>query len=123
MFIHKDIILLLAQITLEVTAMQAAVLVLDLLCIIPILLASANQLYIRPSEEDPCDEEPCYLLSHVLQNASECLTSNTLVNLTHGNYFVSEDIGARITNVHNLTLIGSNMGSTVVNCSKQFRIV
>ena len=60
---------------------------------------------------------------HVLQNASEYLTSNTLVNLTHGNYFVSEDIGARITNVHNLTLIGSNMGSTVVNCSKQFRIV
>ena len=92
MFIHTDIILLLAQITLEVTAMQAAVLVLGLLCIIPVLLASANQLYIRPSEDDPCAEEPCYLLSQVLQNASEYLPSNTLVILTHGKHFVIEDI-------------------------------
>ena len=72
--------------------MQVAVLVLDLLCIIPVLLASANQLYIRPSEDDPCAEEPCYLLSQVLQNASEYLPSNTLVILTHGKHFVIEDI-------------------------------
>jgi len=103
--------------------MQAAVLVLDLLCIIPVLLASASQLYIRPSEDDPCAGEPCYLLSDVLQNANEYLNSNTLVIFTHSNYFVSEDILAVITNVHNLTLIGSNRGSTVVNCSKQFGIL
>ena len=111
------------KITLEVTAMRAAVFVLGLLCIIPVLLASANQLYIRPSEEDPCAGEPCYLLSHVLQNAREYLTSNTLVILTHGNYFVSEDMRVVINDVHNLTLTGSNTGSTVVNCSKHFSII
>ena len=94
--------------------------VLGLLSIIPILLASADQLYIRPSEEAPCPSESCYLLSHVLRNAREFLTSNTIVILTAGNYIVNENIRADIFNVRNLTLMGSNSGDTVVNCSKQF---
>ena len=106
-------------ITLEVTAIQVAVFVLGLLNIIPILLASSDQFYIRPSEEAPCPSEPCYLLSHVL-NSMEHLTSNTVVTLTPGNYFINESVRANIDNVHNLTLMGSNTGNTVVNCSKEF---
>ena len=122
MFIHTGgklhLTLTERTVTLEVTLMQVAVFVLGLLSIIPILLASTDQLYIRPSQEAPCPSEPCYLLSQILQNVTEYLTSNTFVMLAPGKYFVSEDIEAEIRNVH-VTLMGSNTGTTVIKCSKQ----
>ena len=104
----------------EVTAMRVAGFVLGLLTIIRVLLSSGDQLYIRPSEEAPCPGESCYLLSHVLRNAREFLTSNAVAILTPGNYIVNENTMVYIFNVSNLTLMGSISEDTVVNCSKQF---
>ena len=101
--------------------MQTAVLVLGLLFLIPVLLASNHQFYIRPSEESVCLGEPCSLLPHALQNAAEYFTSNTVLIFTPGNYFISEQIHAMIFGVNNLTLVGSS--NTIVYCIAQFGLI
>ena len=101
--------------------MQTAVLVLGLLFLIPVLLASNHQFYIRPSEESVCLGEPCSLLPHALQNAAEYFTSNTVLIFTPGNYFISEQIHAVIFGVNNLTLVGSS--NTTVYCIAQFGLI
>ena len=107
----------------EVPAMTAVV-VLGLLSLIPAVpLASTDQIFVRPSEDTPCPSDACYLLPHVLQNATEYLTSNTIVTLTPGHYLVDEDILTVISDVSNLTIMGSNSGSTVIVCSEQFGLV
>lgn len=86
---------------------MTAVVVLGLLFFIPILLASADQIFVRPSEDTPCPRpsDACYLLLHVLQNATEHLTSNTIVTLTSGHYLLNENVLAVISDVSNLTLM------------------
>ena len=104
------------------TAMIAVV-VLGLLFIIPVPLASADHIFVRPSEDTPCPTDACYLLPRVLQNATEHLTSDTIVTLTPGHYLINENILAMISDVSNLTLMGSSSSSTVIVCSEQFRLV
>ena len=108
----------------ELAAMTAVV-VLGLLSLIPAVpLASTDQIFVRPSEDTPCPCDACYLLPHVLQSSTEYLTSNTIVTLTPGHYLVNEDILAVIGDVSNLTIMGSNSGSTVIIvCSQQFGLV
>ena len=103
------------------TTMQTAVLVLGLLFLIPVLLASNHQFYIRPSEESVCLGEPCSLLPHALQNAAEYFTSNTVLIFTPGNYFINEQIHVMIFGVNNLTLVGSS--NTIVYCIAQFGLI
>ena len=105
----------------EPTAM-AAVFILVILFHVPVLLASIDKLYIRPSEETPCPSEQCYLLTHVLQNAVEYFTSNTTVVLTPGHYVVNKNVLTEIKDVSNLTLMGSHSGSTVIECSEHFHL-
>ena len=106
----------------ELTAM-AAVLVLGMLSLVPVLIASSDKLYIRPSEETPCPSEQCYLLTHVLETATEHFTSNTTVVLTPGHYVVSKSILAVIRDVSNLTLMGSPSEGTVIECREQFHLM
>ena len=106
----------------ELTAM-AAVLVLGMLSLVPVLMASSDKLYIRPSEEAPCPSEQCYLLTHVLETATEHFTSNTTVVLTPGHYVVSKSILAVIRDVSNLTLMGSPSEGTVIECREQFHLM
>jgi len=100
-----------------------AVVLLGLLSLIPVPLASADQIFVRPSEDTPCPNDACYLLPHVLQNATEHLTSDTIVTLTPGHYLINENILAMISDVSNLTLMGSSSSSTVIVCSEQFGLV
>ena len=102
---------------------MTAVVVLGLLSLIAVPLASTDHTFVRPSEDTPCPSDACYLLPHVLQNAKEYLTSNTIVTLAPGHYPVNEDILAVISDVSNLTIMGSNSSSTVIVCSEQFGLV
>ena len=102
---------------------MTVVFVLGLLSLIMVPLACADQIFVRPSEDTPCPSDECYLLPHVLRSATEYLTSNTTVTLTPGHYFVNEDILAMIRDVSNLTITGSNSGSTVIECREQFGLV
>jgi len=104
------------------TAMIAVV-VLGLLSLIPFQVASADQIFVRPSEDTPYPNDACYLLPHVLQNATEHLTSDTIITLTPGHYLIDENILTEISDVSNLTLMGSSSSSTVIVCSEQFGLV
>ena len=102
---------------------MTVVLILGLLSLISVPLTSADQIFVRPSENTPCLSDVCYLLPHILQNATEYLTSNTVVTLTSGHYLVNENILVVISDVRNLTLMGSNLSSTFIVCSEQFGLV
>ena len=102
---------------------MTTVVVLGLLSIIPVPLASADHIFVRPSEDTPCPSDACYLLPHILQNATEHLTSDTIVTLTPGHYLINENILAMISDVSNLTLMGSSSSSTVIVCNEQFGLV
>ena len=102
---------------------MATVFVLGMLSLVPVLMASSDKLYIRPSEETPCPSEQCCLLTHVLETATEHFTSNTTVVLTPGHYVVSKSILAVIRDVSNLTLMGSHSEGTVIECREQFHLM
>jgi len=102
---------------------MTAVFILGLLSLITVPLASTDQIFVRPSEDTPCPSDVCYLLPHILQNATKYLASNTIVTLTSGHYLVNENILVMISDVRNLILMGSNLSSTVIVCSEQFGLV
>jgi len=102
---------------------MTVVLILGLLSLISVPLTSADQIFVRPSENTPCLSDVCYLLPHILQNATEHLTSDTIVTLTPGHYLINENILAMISDVSNLTLMGSSSSSTIIVCSEQFGLV
>ena len=83
-------------------------------------LASADLLYVRPSNETPCLAEPCYLLPQVLQNAAEYLVSNTTVFVMPGHYEVNEAVV--ISDVSNVTIMGSESENTTIQCNGQFTL-
>ena len=64
----------------------------------------------RPSSTTACPSPTCYTLEHILQNPSQYLNSNTRIIFLTGFYKISMKSQVVITNVSNLSFVGSGSG-------------
>ena len=80
------------------------------------VVSATGVLFVKPSNDTPCPQLPCYTLEHYAQSWQLYLTSNTIVQFLPGEHVLEEDWGVlAVENVSNLTLIGSD--SMVYNSS------
>ena len=69
---------------------------------------STSEFSILPNSNTPCPMRPCYTLSQVMNNTSNCFTSNTTVVFPPGHHEVSTEGQLVIQNVNNISLVGDN---------------
>ena len=81
---------------------------LHCLCIVLcVSIACTREVHVRPSNAVVCPSLTCYTLDHILQNPSQYLVSNMTIVFLAGVYKMSTEGQVVITNVSNLTFIGS----------------
>ena len=81
---------------------------------------STSEFFILPNSNTPCPMRPCYTLSQVMNNTSNCFTSNTTVVFPPGHHEVSTEGQLVIQNVNNISLVGDNDNSTMIKCAVKF---
>ena len=102
---------------------------LHCLCVI-VLCATVvvtREVYVRPSSVITCPSSTCYTLEHILQNPSQYLISNTRIIFMAGVYEVSMKSQVVITNVNNLSFVGTGFGlgelHSRLQCTNSFGLV
>ena len=73
------------------------------------VVSATGVLFVKPTNETRCPQQPCHTLEHYAQNWQLYLTSNTIVQFLQGEHDLEEDCNVlAVVNVFNLTLIGSD---------------
>ena len=99
---------------------------LHCLCVIVLCasVAVTREVYVRPSSATTCPSSTCYTFQHILQNPSQYLASNTRIIFLAGVYEVSIKSQVVITNVSNLSFVGSGSGlgqlHSRIQCTNSF---
>ena len=73
------------------------------------VVSATGVLFVKPTNDTPCPEQPCHTLEHYAQSWQLYLTSNTIVQFLPGEHVLEGDWNVlSVQNVFNLTLIGSD---------------
>ena len=80
------------------------------------VVSATGVLFVKPTNDTSCPQQPCHTLEHYAQSWQLYLTSNTVVQFLPGEHVLEGNWGElRVENISNLTLIGN--GSMVYNIS------
>ena len=100
---------------------------LHCLCVIVLChssVAVTREVYVRPNSATTCPSPTCYTLEHILQNPSQYLASNARIIFLAGVYDLSMKSQIVITNVSNLSFVGSGSGlgqlHSRIQCANSF---
>ena len=96
--------------------MQALQVVVVLVTLLMLGHAIHIEYFVTPSEGTPCPAQPCYTLSHYLENTTEYFTSNTRISFLHGVHKIYKFGVLLVENVFNLTLTGYNSQPADIIC-------
>ena len=73
------------------------------------VVSATGVLFVKPTNDTPCPQQPCHTLEHYAQSWQLYLTSNTIVQFLPGEHVLEGDWNElSVENVSNLTLIGSD---------------
>ena len=88
--------------------LQWLILLLATLTLCTVVSATAV-LFVKPTNDTPCPQQPCHTLEHYAQSWQLYLTSNTIVQFLPGEHILEEDWNwLTVENISNLTLIGND---------------
>ena len=95
------------------------------------LVSATGVLFVKPTNDTPCPQQPCHTLEHYAQSWQLYLTSNTIVQFLPGEHVLEGDWNwLTVENISNLTLIGSDsmihnssplgipMATSIVSCRR-----
>ena len=72
-------------------------------------VSATGVLFVKPTNDTPCPQQPCHTLEHYAQSWQLYLTSNTIVQFLPGEHILEGDWNElRSENISNLTLVGSD---------------
>ena len=99
--------------------------------ILSTVVSATGVLFVKPTNETLCPQQPCYILEHYAQSWQLYLTSNTIVQFLPGEHVLEGDWNElTVENILNLTLIGSDsvdldssllgipMATSIINCRR-----
>ena len=73
------------------------------------VVSATGVLFVKPTNDTLCPQQPCHTLEHYAQSWPVYLTSNTVVQFLPGEHVLEGDWSElKVENVSNLTLIGSD---------------
>ena len=73
------------------------------------VVSATGVLFVKPTNDTSCPQQPCHTLEHYAQNWQLYLSSNTIVQFLPGEHVLEGDWNElSVVNVSNLTLIGSD---------------
>ena len=73
------------------------------------VVSATDVLFVKPTNDTLCPQQPCHTLEHYAQSWQLYLTSNTIVQFLPGEHILEGDWNVlTVENVSNLTLIGSD---------------
>ena len=73
------------------------------------VVSATGVLFVKPTNDTLCPQQPCHTLEHYAQSWQLYLTSNTVVQFLPGEHVLEGDWSElKVENVSNLTLIGSD---------------
>ena len=82
---------------------------LFLLSLAALAVSASGVLFVKPTNDTSCPQQPCHTLEHYAQSWQLYLTSNTVVQFLPGEHVLEGDWNVlSVENIANLTLIGSN---------------
>ena len=95
------------------------------------VVSATGVLFVKPTNDTSCPQQPCHTLEHYAQSWKLYLTSNTIVQFLPGEHILEGDWSwLTVENVFNLTLIGSDsmvhnssplgipMATSIINCRR-----
>ena len=89
---------------------KSVVLHLFILSLATMAVSAAGVLFVKPTNDTSCPQQPCHTLEHYAQSWQFYLTSNTVVQFLPGEHVLEGDWNVlSVENVSNLTLIGSDI--------------
>ena len=92
----------------EIMMLQWLILLLATLTLSTVVSAT-GVLFVKPTNDTPCPQQPCHTLKHYAQSWQLYLTSNTIFQFLPGEHILEGDWNElSVENVSNLTLIGSD---------------
>ena len=81
-----------------------------ILTLAAVRVAATGVLFVKPTNDTLCSQQPCHTLEHYAQSWQLYLTSNTVVQFLPGEHVLEGDWSElKVENVSNLTLIGSDV--------------
>ena len=95
------------------------------------VVSATGVLFVKPTNDTPCPQQPCHTLEHYAQSWQLYLTSNTIVQFLPGEHVLEGDWNElAVENVFNLTLTGRDsmahnsspfgipMATSIVSCRR-----
>ena len=88
---------------------RGGMLQLFILSLTALAVSATGVLFVKPTNDTSCPDQPCHTLEHYAQSWQLYLTSNTIVQFLPGEHVLEGDWNElTVENVFNLTLIGSD---------------